>query len=55
MPDWTVTKAELKGKLLKVVGNDFLAEDGKYLEVVSRLGKRLGKSENAIMKILSEK
>ena len=55
MTDWTTTKAELKEKLLKIIGNDFLAAGGKHQEVVSRLEKRLGKSETVIMKILSEK
>jgi uncharacterized protein YjbJ (UPF0337 family) len=55
MTDWTTTKAQLKEKLLKVIGNDFLTIGGKHQEVVSRLEKRLGKSETVIMKILSEK
>lgn len=37
------------------MSDDFLSMDGKRLEIVSGLQKRLGKSEIAILKILSEK
>jgi hypothetical protein len=53
--DWTTTKAELKEKLLNVMGNNFLAVEGDAAGVASRLEKRLGKSEISILKILSEK
>jgi uncharacterized protein YjbJ (UPF0337 family) len=54
MEDWKVTKARLKEKFSKLVGDDLFAMEGKQVELVGRLEKRLGKTKEVILKLLSD-
>jgi hypothetical protein len=54
MEDWNVTKAKLKEKFSKLIGDELQAMDDKQSESVLRLEKRLGKTRAAILKLISE-
>jgi uncharacterized protein YjbJ (UPF0337 family) len=54
MEEWNVTKARLKEKFIKLIGDDLQAMDEKQSQLVLRLEKRLGKTKEAILKLLSD-
>jgi uncharacterized protein YjbJ (UPF0337 family) len=54
MEDWALRKARLKEKFSKLTGNDLVAIEGKQLELIDRLEKRLGITREAILKLLAE-
>jgi hypothetical protein len=54
MEDWNVTKARLKEKFSKLRGDDLLAVEQQQLELLGRLEKRLGKTREVILKLISE-
>lgn len=54
MEDWNVAKAKLKEKFTKLIGSDFAGLEDQQAELILRLEKRLGKTREAILKLLSE-
>lgn len=54
MDNWNVTKARLKEKFAKLIGDDLMATPDKPSKLAERLEKRLGKTKAAILKFLSE-
>jgi hypothetical protein len=54
MEDWNLAKAKLKEKFSKLIDSDFPGLEDKQAELILRLEKRLGKTREAILKLLSE-
>jgi uncharacterized protein YjbJ (UPF0337 family) len=54
MINWDETKRMLKQKFAKLTDNDILIIEGKQDELLSRLQVKLGKSREALLKLISE-
>jgi uncharacterized protein YjbJ (UPF0337 family) len=52
--NWNETKGKLKQKFARLTDNDLLLVEGKQDEMVGRLQIRLGKSREAIRKLIAE-
>ncbi|MFO7658692.1 MAG: CsbD family protein [Bacteroidales bacterium] len=51
--NWNEQKGKLKQKFAVLTDNDLLFADGKKDEMFGRLQKKLGKSKEELMKIIS--
>ncbi|HEY9169409.1 MAG TPA: general stress protein CsbD [Lutibacter sp.] len=51
--NWYETKQKLKHKFAKITDNDLLFEEGKQEDLVKKLQKKLGKSKEEILNIIS--
>ena len=54
MINWNETKRMLKQKFAKLTDNDVLMIEGKHDELLGRLQIKLGKSREALLKLISE-
>ena len=54
MEDWNIRKARLREKFSKIIGTDVIRLESSEIELIDRLEKRLGKSREAIVKLLSD-
>jgi uncharacterized protein YjbJ (UPF0337 family) len=52
--NWKETKVKLKQKYATLTDNDLILLDGKIEEMLSRLQLKLGKTNEEIIKIISE-
>lgn len=54
MSNWDETKRKLKEKFSKLTDNDWLIPDSKQDELLKRLEIKLGKTREALRKLISE-
>jgi hypothetical protein len=54
MEDWSERKAKLKETFSRLIESDVLTMEGKDRELLDRLEKRLGKTREAIIKLISD-
>jgi uncharacterized protein YjbJ (UPF0337 family) len=54
MINWNETKEKLKEKFAKLTDNDLLMMNGAQDELLKRLEAKLGKTREAIRKLISE-
>jgi uncharacterized protein YjbJ (UPF0337 family) len=52
--NWNETKGKLKQKFAILTDDDLLLVDGKQDEMIGRLQIRLGKTKEAVQKLISE-
>lgn len=52
--NWNETKGKLKQKFAILTDNDLMLVEGKQDELIGRLQNKLGKTKEAIHKIISE-
>ena len=52
--NWNETKGKLKQKFAILTDDDLLLVDGKQDEMIGRLQVRLGKTKEAVQKLISE-
>lgn len=52
--NWNEQKGKLKEKFAMITDNDFLFAEGKRDEMMGRLEKKLGKTKEELLKILSD-
>ena len=52
--DWNITKGKLKQKWAKLTDDDLRFADGKADELVGRIQKRTGETQEAVAKAIKE-
>ena len=52
--DWNVVKGKLKQKFGNLTDDDLSYAEGKHEELLGRLQKKLGKSQEEIRKLIAE-